>query len=136
MNTISLISLSAFLGIGLTLSGCVGTPIDGTKQNQYSHRAISGKKTALGMVASVKRDCTFDAYPYTGIIKQPSHGKVRVKYDKDSDAYVCSGKPVEGTTVYYTSDPGFTGTDQFTLRMTVLYANKVSDENLTIQVVK
>jgi hypothetical protein len=143
MKNIALISLRAFIGIGVALSGCVSTPLDGAKQNQYSHRAISGKKTALGMAASVKRDCTFNSYPYTGILKQPSHGKVtfehgpvRVKYDKDSDVYICSGKPVEGTTVYYTSDPGFTGTDQFTLRMTVLYANKVNDENLTIQVVK
>lgn len=143
MKTTSLISLGLFLGIGVALSGCVSAPIGGAKQDQYSHRVISGKKTALGMASSVKRDCTFNSYPYTAVVKQPSHGKVtfehgtvHVKYDKDSDAYICSGKPVEGTTIYYTSDPGFVGTDQFTLRVTVLYGSKVSDENLTVKVVK
>lgn len=143
MKTRSLIHLSAFLSVGMALSGCVSAPLAGTKQNQYSHKVISGKKTALGMTASVKRDCTFNSYPYAAVIKQPSHGKVtfehgtvHVKYDKDSDAYMCSGKPVEGTTVYYTSDPGFTGTDEFTMRLTVLYASSVSDESVTLKVVK
>jgi len=50
---------------------------------------------------------------------------------------MCSNKPVQGNMIYYTSNPGFVGTDQFTLRVTTLNSNqRVADENVTIKVLK
>ncbi|MBB6482928.1 hypothetical protein [Rhizobium lusitanum] len=127
MKTTSLISLGLFLGIGVALSSCVGAPISGAKQSQFSVRVAPGKKTKITSTSLVKQDCTFAGFPYTGVIKDPTHGKVEIehgpvasKFPKDSNAYLCSGKTVQGNIIYYTSNAGFTGTDQFTLRLTGL----------------
>ncbi|HEY0122231.1 MAG TPA: hypothetical protein VGC14_10820 [Rhizobium sp.] len=144
MKTISLISLGAFIGIGMSLSGCVSAPIGGAKQSQFAVRAASGKKTPITSTSLVKPDCTFGGFPYTGIIKPPAHGKidiehgpVRSKYDKDSIAFICSGKPVKGNIIFYTSDPGFVGTDQFTVRLSGLNTDgTVQDGTFMIRVGK
>lgn len=144
MKTTSLISLGLFLGIGVALSGCVSAPIGGAKQIQFSTRIAPGKKTKITGASLVKQDCTFASFPYTGIIKPPAHGKVEVehgpvaaKFPKDSPAHVCSGKTVQGNNIFYTSNPGFVGTDQFTVRLTGLNTDgTVQDGTFVVHVGK
>ncbi|MDE1996087.1 MAG: hypothetical protein KGI75_26550 [Rhizobiaceae bacterium] len=144
MKSLSLMSVAAFIGVGMALSGCVGTPISGAKQQQFSPRVVSGKKTKITGASLVKQDCTFASYPYTGIVTQPNHGKIDIehgpvasKFPKDSPAYICSGKPVQGNIIYYTSNPGFTGTDQFTTRLTGLNTDgTVQDATFVVHVSK
>ncbi|GES42485.1 hypothetical protein RsS62_17370 [Rhizobium dioscoreae] len=144
MKNISLISLGLILTAGVALSGCVGTPIGGAKQSHFSGSVAPGKKTKITSTSLVKQDCTFAGFPYTGVIKQPAHGKVDVehgpvaaKFPKDSNAYLCSGKTVQGNIVYYTPNPGFSGTDQFTLRLAGLNTDgTVQDGTFTVHVGK
>lgn len=144
MKTTSLISLGLFLGVGMALSGCVSAPISGAKQTQFSKRIAPGTKTKITGASIVKQDCTFAALPYTGIIKPPAHGKVDVehgpvaaKFAKESPAFVCSGRPVQGNNIFYTPNPGFVGTDQFTVRLTGLNTDgKVQDATFVLHVGK
>lgn len=126
----------------LLLAGCVDMAV-GDKISESKATAISGKKTKISATANIKADCEFSSYPYTAAIKPPAHGKieveheeVRVEYPKDSIAYICSNKPVQGNAVYYTPDPGFTGTDEFTLRLSALHSSGVQDRKVTVRVVK
>ncbi|NLS17891.1 hypothetical protein HGP16_15110 [Rhizobium sp. P40RR-XXII] len=127
MKTVSLISLGLFLSATMAFSGCVSAPIGGAKQSQFSRQIAPGKKTKITSASLVKQDRTFAGFPYTGVVKAPAHGKIEVehgpvaaKFPKDSNAYLCSGKAVQGNIVYYTPNPGFSGTDQFTMRLTGL----------------
>jgi hypothetical protein len=144
MKTRSLIYLSAFLSAGMALSGCVSAPIGGAKQSQFSGRIAPGKKTRITGASLVKPDCTFAGFPYTGIIKQPTHGRIDIehgpvaaKFPKGSNAYFCSGKSVQGNNIFYTSNPGFVGTDQFTARLTGLNTDgTVQDRTFVVHVGK
>ena len=136
--------MSAFIAVLPALSGCVSAPIGGAKQNSQTVKVISGKKTAVGSSSLVKQDCTFASYPYNGVVKPPAHGKLDIehgtthpRFAKDSMAYLCSNKAVNGNIIYYTSNPGFVGSDQYTLRVTGLNsANPLEDENVSVKVVK
>ncbi|NTF41119.1 MULTISPECIES: hypothetical protein [Rhizobium] len=144
MKTTSLISLGLFLGIGVALSGCVSAPIGGAKQSHFSSRIAPGKKTKITSTSLVKQDCTFAGFPYTGVVKEPAHGKVDVehgpvaaKFAKDSPAFICSGKTVQGNIIFYTPNPGFAGTDQFTIRLTGLNTDgTVQDGTFVVHVGK
>jgi hypothetical protein len=144
MKTISLMSLSLLLGAGMALSGCVGAPIGGAKQSQFSRQIAPGKKTKITSASLVKQDCTFAGFPYTGVVKPPAHGKIDVEhgpvaanFPKGSPAYVCSGKSVQGNVIYYTPNPGFSGIDQFTMRLTGLNTDgTVQDGMFTVHVGK
>lgn len=143
-TTISLISMGLLLGAATALSGCVSAPIGGAKQSQHSRQISMGKKTKMSSAFLVKHDCTFAAFPYTGVVKPPAHGKVDVehglvtaKFPKDSNAFLCSGKMVQGNIIYYTPNPGFSGADQFTMRMTGLNTDgTVTDDTFVIRVGK
>ncbi|MGV1761259.1 hypothetical protein ACQZ6F_13040 [Rhizobium sp. A22-96] len=144
MKTTSLISLGLFLGIGVALSGCVSAPIGGAKQTEAKGSIRAGKRTQVLSVSFLKPDCTFASYPYTAVVKPSTHGKIEIThgtvkahFPSDDPMHLCNGKPAEGTTVYYTPDAGFSGEDQFTIRMTGLNAaNGVADHTIKIRVVK
>ncbi len=144
MKTISLISLGLLLGAGMALSGCVSAPIGGARQTETKGSIRAGKRTEVISVSFLKPDCTFSSYPYTAVVKPSSHGKVEIThgtvkahFPNDEPMHMCNGKPAQGTVVYYTPDAGFTGNDQFTLRMTGLNAaNGVAEHTMKIRVVK
>lgn len=144
MKTRSWIYLGAFVSMGLMLSGCVSAPIGGAKQTEAKGSIRAGKRIQVGGVSFLKPDCTFASYPYTAVVKPSSHGKidithgpVRANFPKDEPMHVCNGKQAEGTIVFYTPNPGFTGNDQFTIRMTALNAsNGVIDHTVSVRVVK
>jgi hypothetical protein len=57
-------------------------------------------------------------YPTIKVAKAPHHGEVSVEegtaladFGKDDARNVCNGKSVPATVIYYTSEPGFIGTD-------------------------
>ena len=144
MKTISLIPLALLLGAGMALSGCVSAPIGGAKQTEAKGSIRAGKRTEVLSVSFLKQDCTFASYPYTAVVKPSSHGKVditrgtvKAHFPSDDPMHMCNGKPAQGTLVYYTPNAGFTGNDQFTLRMTGLNAaNGVADHTVKIRVDK
>ena len=144
MKNISLMSLGLILGAGLALSGCVSAPLGGAKQSQFSGHIAPGKKTKITSASLVKQDCTFAGFPYTGVVKPPAHGKVDIehgpvvaKFPKDSTAYLCTGKTVQGNNIFYTPKPGFAGTDQFTIRLTGLHTDgTVQDGTFIVHVGK
>ncbi|NLR95219.1 hypothetical protein HGP17_00040 [Rhizobium sp. P38BS-XIX] len=142
MKTISLISMGLLLGAATALSSCVSAPIGGAKQSSFSRQVPAGKKTKITSASLVKQDCTFAGFPYTGVVKPPAHGKIDIehgpvaaKFSKDSPAYICSGKSVQGNIISYTPNPGFSGTDQFTVRLTGLHTDgTVQDGTFVVRV--
>lgn len=143
MNVKSFIYLGALAGVGAVLSSCVSAPIGGTKVSESKGTVRSGQRVQVAAISLIKPDCTYASYPYVAIVKSSSHGKidmthgmVHAKYASDSPVGMCKN-PVQGTMVFYTSDPGFTGTDQFTIRYTGLNVEGgVKDNVMTVRVVK
>jgi hypothetical protein len=137
------LSLRITILLSIGLSGCVSAPLGGAKEKSVHGTIASGKRTRIGTQAFVKGDCTFEAYPYTHVEVASSHGtieivheEVRVKFEADSSASVCSNRPVQGSAVYYTPNPGYTGPDHFSLRGTGMRTGKVYDLTYDINVVK
>ena len=130
------------VGIGLTLSSCVGAPLAGTKHLETTLSTRAGKRTEAVTAWFLHHDCTFSSYPYVGVVKPSSHGKVDIvhgpvtpHYSSNSEMYMCNRRQVGGAIIYYTPDAGFTGDDQFTIRITGLRdANGVSDRTVKIRV--
>jgi hypothetical protein len=135
-------SLGLLVGGSLALSSCVGTPLAGAKHFETTLSIHAGQRTEAVTVSFLHRDCTFSSYPYVGLIKPSSHGKVDVvhgpvtpHYARNSEMYMCNRKQVEGAIVYYTPNTGFAGNDQFTVRITGLRdGNGVSDRTVKIRV--
>jgi hypothetical protein len=84
--------------------------------------AESGKKQILGSASSTLPDCTMDGYPIVTVTGKPSNGQVVIEKDlaypsfpKDNVRSVCNAQKVPGVSFYYTSNPGFVGTDNTVL---------------------
>ncbi|MEZ2223379.1 Ig-like domain-containing protein [Rhizobium sp. RCC_161_2] len=142
MNAKSLISLGLFLGIGVAVSSCVSAPLGGTKQVETTLSIRAGKRTEAVTAWFLHPDCTFSSYPYVGLIEPSSHGKVDIVHGtvtphflNNTQMYMCNRKQVGGAIIYYTPDAGFTGNDQFTVRITGLRdGNGVRDHSVKIRV--
>ncbi|MGG6898583.1 Ig-like domain-containing protein [Rhizobium sp. BR 315] len=142
MKTKSLTALSPLVGIGLALSSCVGAPLGGTNHVETTLSTRAGKRTEAITAWFLHHDCTFSSYPYVGVIEPSSHGKVDVvhgpvtpRYSRNSEMYLCNRRQVGGAIIYYTPDAGFTGNDQFTVRITGLRdANGVRDHSVKVRV--
>lgn len=80
--------------------------------------AESGKKQILGTASSTLPDCTTDGYPTVTIVRKPQNGLAEFEkmdaypsFPKDNVRSNCNSKKVPGVGFYYTSNPGFVGTD-------------------------
>jgi hypothetical protein len=80
--------------------------------------AISGQRQILASFYATASDCTSLGYPTLKVAKAPKHGEVSVEqgtaladFAKDDARNVCNGRSVPATIIYYTSEPGFIGTD-------------------------
>lgn len=80
--------------------------------------AESGKKQILGTASSTLPDCTTDGYPTVTIVRKPQNGLAEAEktdayptFPKDNVRSACNSKKVPGVGFYYTSNPGFVGTD-------------------------
>jgi hypothetical protein len=86
--------------------------------------AESGKKQILGSASSIIPDCTSDGYPIVTVVKKPSNGQFDAEkteafpsFPKDNVRYSCNSQKVPAVGFYYTSTPGFTGTDSLSLNI-------------------
>lgn len=115
----------AHMGISLMLASCVtindrtvkeeGTQAEQTRQVRG---AVSGQKQVIVSFYATAPDCTSLGYPTLKLAKPPQHGQVSIEkgaafatFGKDDPRSVCNGKEVPATVIYYTSNPGFIGTD-------------------------
>jgi hypothetical protein len=80
--------------------------------------AVSGRKQLIETFLAAKPDCTSPGYPTLKVAKAPQHGQVSVEqgtgvaaFPKENPRSACNGQEFPATVVYYTSEPGFTGTD-------------------------
>jgi hypothetical protein len=80
--------------------------------------ALSGQRQILASFYATASDCTSLGYPTLKVATAPKHGQVSVEqgtaladFEKDDARNVCNGKSVPATVIYYTSEPGFIGTD-------------------------
>lgn len=140
---IGLMRVSAvFIGTAAVMSSCVSAPLSGTKQLETTFTIRAGTRTEAVTAWFLHHDCTFSSYPYVAVVKPSSHGKVEVvhgpvtpHYSSNSEMYMCNRRQVGGAIIYYTPYAGFTGDDQFTIRITGLRdSNGVSDRTVKIRV--
>lgn len=121
----------------LLLSGCsnqvVNTVVTGQNQAQKpaipatsgiaARGADSGQKQKVWSYIDINPDCSSNDYKLK-ILTAPSHGKVTIEDSEDFPNYLkenlrsaCNVKRVPSRTVYYTSEPEFTGADGFTIEV-------------------
>jgi hypothetical protein len=80
--------------------------------------ALSGQRQIIASFYATASDCTSLGYPTLKVAKPPEHGEVSVEqgtaladFGKDDARNICNGRSVPATVIYYTSEPGFIGTD-------------------------
>lgn len=114
------------LTVCLSVSACVSTtdfgmkvqPVQMTEQSPSIRGALSGQRQEIFVVYNNANDCSTTGYPTMKVAKPPQHGQVSVEqgsaiaaYPKTDMRNICNGKTVPATVIYYTSEPGFVGTD-------------------------
>jgi hypothetical protein len=87
-------------------------------QTQRVRGAISGQKQLIASFYATAPDCTSLGYPTLKLAKPPQHGQVSIEqgtafaaFERNEPRSVCNGRKVPATVIYYTSEPGFIGTD-------------------------
>jgi len=81
--------------------------------------AHSGQPVRIYTHVDFNTRCEARASPLVTTRVQPAHGTISVRPDTvevrelGANSVDCTGRMMPGTGVYYTSQPGFVGTDQF-----------------------
>jgi hypothetical protein len=116
----------ACVGASLALASCVVvndrqadvTTAHQAKDAPQVRGALSGQRQLIASFYATGPDCTSLGYPTLKVAKPPQHGQVSVEegtalagFGKNDVRNVCNGKSVPATVIYYTSEPGFIGTD-------------------------
>ena len=80
--------------------------------------ALSGVRQQINSFYNLNPDCTSGGYPTLKVARAPQHGQVVVEqgmdfaeFPKDNIRSACNGRSVPATLIFYTSEPGFVGTD-------------------------
>ncbi len=80
--------------------------------------AESGKKQLFETAAALNPDCSIAGEPFITVVKAPTNGQMTVEkgeafptFPKENVRSACNTQKVPATLLYYTSNPGFTGTD-------------------------
>ena len=130
--------LSASL-LTLPLSGCVTTGSDGVKSFPKQVLAASGERTRIRQDWSIKNDCSQDGLPKVRVPAAPAHGQVSIVeegvFPNSRRLPKCRTKKVAGIATYYTSDPGYLGSDHLRLRQSYS-GGDVTDTDVHIKVVR
>jgi hypothetical protein len=94
-------------------------------------RSVGAGKSLMWRYGNVQKDCS----PEGGVIKvhtRPQHGKVTqqpgltpITFARFPEMVPCLGKIINGLHVYYVPDPGFRGTDSFSIE--VIYPGHPTD---------
>jgi hypothetical protein len=113
-------------GASLALASCVvineqkpDTPtVREATETPQVRGALSGQRQIIVSFYATASDCTSLGYPTLKVAKAAQHGRVSVEqgtaladFAKDDARRICKGKSVPATVIYYTSEPGFIGTD-------------------------
>lgn len=117
MKNIFTYSISAVAMI--SLSSCTTT--SSVKHDSHRMTARSGERTAVLQNAHLNGDCKFISYPRVDIVEQPKHGRTEIVrqtivVDAGGKKMKCDKVRADGVKVYYTSQPGYVGSDTFILR--------------------
>lgn len=106
----------------LTVLGLAACPAAATTSSSYEKTALSGQEIYVFKGANLNADCSSMGKDDVRAIAGPSHGKIRLVYEKvypsyskGNDRYKCNSRKVDGVRGLYRSKPGFKGTDQVTL---------------------
>jgi hypothetical protein len=84
--------------------------------------AESGKRQEISYGMSVNPDCTSIGVDIMKVVKAPAHGQITVEQGQEYPNFLpenvrhhCNSEKLAATIAYYTSEPGFVGTDTLTL---------------------
>lgn len=104
----------------IALCGCTTTS-DSFRQKSVSKTVLTGEKTKLGQTWHVDKDCSFVGYLPTHVIEQPKHGRFQLVHESvfpnEKGALAkCRTVKVQGMVGYYTSEPGYIGSDKIVVR--------------------
>ena len=108
----------------ISLSSCTTTS-DSSRRESASLTAHSGEKTRAGQNWHINSDCSLADYPPTHIIEQPKHGRLQIvhepifPHEAKGKLAKCRTVKVGGVAGYYTSKPGYIGSDRFVVRFPV-----------------
>ena len=83
--------------------------------------ARSGERTSVLQNVHLNGDCKFIDYPRVDIMEQPKHGRIEIVHqpvtaDSGGKKMKCDKVKADGVAVYYTSQPGYVGSDKFIIR--------------------
>ena len=91
--------------------------------NLQQRGAISGATQRVGFFYSVDPDCTSPGQVQLNIKAAPVHGSVSFaavddypSFPTSNSRHTCNSKKTHGTGVFYTSAPGYTGEDHFSVQ--------------------
>lgn len=108
----------------LALLGCQNPSGVGINGSSYTYNKVeaSGIPVKLDFEYAINMDCSSYGETIIRIIQGPQHGKIEIRpvvdfpFFKDENPYhICNTKKVEGKQIFYTSDPGYYGTDAISL---------------------
>ena len=113
---------AACIAAGFALTSCAQTgqqpPKTAGENTPQVRGAVSGVKQQIAQFSFVNPDCVTGGYPTLKIAKQPQHGQISIEqgaaypeFAKDDVRYSCNSKKVPSTLIFYTSEPGYTGSD-------------------------
>jgi hypothetical protein len=102
---------------------------------QKAIRGIAGEEIRVAVLGSPRPDCTAGPRPQVRVVELPKNGTVRVGPRTLSTSRIrnCPRIDVPVTIVFYTSRSGFSGTDAFTLEVT-LSSGAIEIQNVTVDV--
>jgi hypothetical protein len=111
----------------------IGTSVD------HSH-ALSGERTKMSQSYNLNPDCSLLSLPSEKITRPPLHGSIEVvkgrifSHYKSLPLSKCNSRAVEGIVEYYTSKPGYAGTDSYKARIS--YGNgRIDDVTVNVSVI-
>ena len=126
---------AAMMAISTIVAGCQ------TTDKTLNRTVPVSVPQKLGHYSSINRDCTSRGQTVVRIVEAPKHGKVTFQQAKDfphfaeSNVYSsCNTQRVLGTTIMYSPDAGYAGTDSVVLQAIFPNGKEVSNRyNLTVK---
>ncbi|QND51767.1 hypothetical protein HB779_07510 [Phyllobacterium sp. 628] len=141
MNSVQGITVFALIGSAALVSGCVnhrGNEATNSANVSSEKSATTGKRSRIWSNYQVKEDCSSGIIPTLKVTSAPVHGKIEIveetvspEIPADNVRYKCNSRKYKAAVAYYTSEPGFSGTDKVSL-----YADWRSDQMFTYTTVR
>jgi len=114
---------------------------NGVQLSEEQSNAVSGERTKMGKTYYLNPDCSVALVPKETVLQKPLHGTVAFEKTLVFPNYrggplaKCNSKKVLGMQEYYTPAKGYSGQDQYKIR--VSYKNGlVNDVTIHVNVIK